>query len=44
LLVGGNTNMEIEMKKCSLALVDISIPIRQGTGILKFLIPVSTRT
>ena len=42
LLLGGNRNVEIEMRKCSLALVDISIPIHQGTGLLKFLIPVGT--
>jgi phosphohistidine phosphatase len=40
LLVGGNLNMEIEMRKCTLALIDISIPVHQGTGLLKFLIPV----
>ena len=44
LLIGGNKNEEIEMKKCSLALVDISIPIRPGTGRLKYLIPVETLT
>jgi len=42
LLIGGNQSTKIEMRKCSLALVDISIPIHQGTGILKFLIPVET--
>jgi len=42
LLIGGNRKAEIEMRKCSLALVDISIPIHQGTGLLKFLIPVET--
>ena len=42
LLIGGNRSAEIEMRKCSLALVDISIPIHQGTGLLKFLIPVET--
>ena len=42
LLISGNRNIEIEMRKCSLALVDVSIPIHQGTGILKFLTPVNT--
>jgi phosphohistidine phosphatase len=42
LLIGGNRNIEIEMKKCSLALVDASIPIHPGSGLLKFLIPVET--
>jgi phosphohistidine phosphatase SixA len=42
LLIGGNKKVEIEMRKCSLALVNISIPIHQGTGVLKFLIPVET--
>jgi phosphohistidine phosphatase len=42
LLVGGNRNVEIEMRKCSLALVDVSIPILQGAGLLKFLITVET--
>jgi len=42
LLIGGNRKVEIEMRKCSLALVDISIPIHPGAGILKFLIPVET--
>ena len=42
LLIGGNGSVEIEMRKCSLALVDVSIPIHQGTGLLKFLIPVET--
>jgi phosphohistidine phosphatase len=42
LLLNGNTNGEIEMKKCSLALVEVSPPIRPGTGLLKFLIPVET--
>ena len=40
LFIGGNRKVEIEMKKCSLALVEISIPIHPGSGILKFLIPV----
>jgi phosphohistidine phosphatase len=42
LLIGGNKKVEIEMRKCSLALVNISNPIHQGTGVLKFLIPVET--
>lgn len=42
LLVGGNRKAEIEMRKCSLVLVDVSNPIHQGAGILKFLIPVET--
>jgi phosphohistidine phosphatase len=42
LLISGNRNVEIEFRKCSLALVDISIPIKQGAGLLKFLIPVDT--
>jgi phosphohistidine phosphatase len=42
LLINENQNAKIEMKKCSLALVDISVPIHQGTGLLKFLIPVET--
>jgi phosphohistidine phosphatase len=42
LLIGGNRKVEIEMRKCSLALVDVSIPIHQGAGFLKFLIPVET--
>lgn len=42
LLIGGNRKVEVEMRKCSLALVDATIPVRQGAGILKFLIPVET--
>ena len=42
LLIGGQGNIEIEMRKCSLALVDVPASIRQGTGLLKFLIPVET--
>jgi phosphohistidine phosphatase len=41
-LIGGNKNVEIEMRKCSLAVVQISIPIHQGPGLLKFLIPIET--
>ena len=44
LLIGGNRSVELEMRKCSLALVDVSIPIHQGTGLLKFLLPVETIT
>jgi phosphohistidine phosphatase len=39
MLIGGNLRVEIEMRKCSLAFVDVSIPIHLGAGILKFLIP-----
>jgi phosphohistidine phosphatase len=42
LLISGNKNIEIEMKKCSLALVEVSTPIQPGTGLLKFLIPIET--
>jgi phosphohistidine phosphatase len=42
LLISGNRKADIEMRKCSLALVDVSIPIHQGAGVLKFLIPVET--
>jgi len=42
ILIDENQNAKIEMKKCSLALVDISVPIHQGTGLLKFLMPVET--
>jgi phosphohistidine phosphatase len=42
LLIGGNREVEIEMKKCSLALVEVSIPIHQGAGLLKFLIPIDS--
>ena len=42
LLIGGKKNAGIEMRKCSLALVNISNPIREGAGVLKFLIPVDT--
>jgi phosphohistidine phosphatase len=42
LLIGGQRKVEIEMRKCSLALVDVPFPIHQGTGVLKFLIPVDT--
>ena len=41
-LIGSKGSAEIEMRKCSLALVDSASPIRQGAGILKFLIPVDT--
>ena len=44
LLIGGNKNVEIEMRKCSLAGVQISIPIHEGTGLLKFLIPIEACT
>ena len=42
LLICGQRKVEIEMRKCSLALVNVPLPIRQGTGLLKFLIPVDT--
>jgi phosphohistidine phosphatase len=42
LLIGGRKNGEIEMRKCSLALVNVSNPIHSGAGVLKFLIPVET--
>jgi phosphohistidine phosphatase len=37
-LIDGGNKTNIEMKKCSLALVEVIGPIRQGTGILKQLI------
>jgi phosphohistidine phosphatase len=42
LLIGGDHKADIEMKKCSLALVEVLEPIRPGTGILKQLIHVET--
>jgi phosphohistidine phosphatase len=42
LLLGRNHITDIEMKKCSLALVEILQPLRSGTGTLKQLIPVET--
>ena len=42
LIIGGDKRTNIEMKKCSLALVEIIEPVRQGTGILKQLIHVET--
>lgn len=42
LLIGGNTNVEIEIRKCSVALVECPTPIQKGAGLLKFLIPVNT--
>jgi phosphohistidine phosphatase len=44
LLIGGNRKVEIEMRKCSIALVDVPFPIHPGAGMLKFLIPVETIT
>ena len=41
-LIDGNRSVAIEMKKCTLALVNIPIPIHQGKGLLKFLLPVKT--
>ncbi len=42
LLIGGDRKTDIEMKKCSMALVEILDPLRPGTGILKQLIHVET--
>ena len=42
LLLGGDHKTDIEMKKCSLALVEILEPLRPGTGTLKQLIHVET--
>jgi phosphohistidine phosphatase len=42
LLVGGNFESEIEMKKCSLALVEVPEPICPGSGLLKQLTHVDT--
>jgi len=42
LLIGGNEKANIEMKKCSLALVEIPESIYPGTGILKQLTHVKT--
>ena len=42
LLIGGQRSTEIEMRKCSIALVEVPSSIRPGTGLLKFLIPVET--
>jgi phosphohistidine phosphatase len=44
LLVCGNRTAEIEMRKCSLALVEVPVPILKGAGLLKFLIPVALGT
>ena len=41
-LICGNRKGEIEMRKCSLALVEVPVPIQKGTGLLKFLIPVDS--
>ena len=38
LLICGDNKTNIEMKKCSLALVEVAGPIRHGTGLLKQLI------
>jgi len=42
LLLGGNTDSEIEMKKCSLAVVQTSDPVQPGSGLLKQLTHVAT--
>jgi phosphohistidine phosphatase SixA len=42
LIIGGNNNADIEMKKCTLAFVEVHVPIRPGSGILKQLINVET--
>jgi phosphohistidine phosphatase len=42
LLLGGDHKTDVEMKKCSLALVEVLEPLRLGTGILKQLIDVET--
>jgi phosphohistidine phosphatase len=42
LIIGGNNNFFIEMKKCSLAFVEVPRPIRPGSGILKQLTNVET--
>jgi len=42
LLIGSNEKSNIEMKKCSLAFVEVLEPVRPGTGILKQLIHVDT--
>jgi phosphohistidine phosphatase SixA len=42
LLISGNTNIDIEMNKCSIAFVEILGPIRPGSGILKELINIQT--
>ena len=42
LLIGGDHKTDIEMKKCSLALVEVLEPLRPGTGLLKQLIDVET--
>jgi phosphohistidine phosphatase len=38
ILIGGDNKTNIEMKKCSLALVEVTEHIRNGTGILKQLL------
>jgi phosphohistidine phosphatase len=40
--VADNRYFQIELKPCSLALVEIDNPLQFGTGTLKWLIPVST--
>jgi phosphohistidine phosphatase len=42
LLISGNHKADIEMKKCSLALVEVVEPVRLGAGMLKQLTHVET--
>jgi len=42
LIIGGDNKANIEMKKCSLALVEVIEPVRQGNGILKQLVHAET--
>jgi phosphohistidine phosphatase len=42
LLIGGDHKTDIEMKKCSLALVEVLDPVRPGSGTLKQLTHVET--
>jgi phosphohistidine phosphatase len=41
LLIAERSTIDIEMKPCSIALVDIPAPLRVGTGTLQWLIPVA---
>jgi len=42
LLLAGDHKIDIEMKKCSLALVEVQKPLRPGSGLLKQLTHVET--
>ncbi len=42
MLIAGHPHAGIEIKKCTLALVEIDSPIRPGNGILKILADVKT--